>query len=67
MLACEYSWAPVFNTVKYVHTDGEGKGPKADIVLEISKEGCVNLRTRGDGSKIPKFLQTYLMDALFVP
>ena len=43
---------------------GGGVGPKADIRLEISKGGCVNLRTRGGrGSKNPKFLRTYLMEA----
>ena len=43
---------------------GGGVCPKADIVLEISKGGCVILRTRGGrGSKNPKFLRTYLMEA----
>ena len=38
-------------SIKYVHTEG-GRGgvcPKADIVLEISKGGCVIWRTRGGG------------------
>ena len=31
-----------------------GVSPKADIVLELSKGGCVNLRTRGRGVQNPK-------------
>ena len=43
---------------------GGGVSPKADIVLELSKGGCVNLRTRGGGcSKNPKFWRTSLMEA----
>ena len=35
---------------------GGGVGPKADRVIQLSKGGCVNLRTRGGGgTKIPKF------------
>ena len=36
------------------HREGEGGNPKADIVLEVSKGGCVDLElTRGGrGSKI---------------
>ena len=35
---------------------GGGVGPKADIRLEISKGGCVNLRTRrGGGPKTRNF------------
>ena len=33
---------------------GGGVSPKADIVLEISKGGCVNFRTRGRGVQNPK-------------
>ena len=41
-----------------------GVGPNADVVLRLSKRGCVNLRTRGEGgSKKPKNLRTYLMEA----
>ena len=41
-----------------------GIGPNADVVLRLSKRGCVNLRTRGEGgSKKPKNLRTYLMEA----
>ena len=37
-----------------------GVGPNADVVLRLSKRGCVNLRTRGGrGSKKPKNLRTY--------
>ena len=33
-------------------------------VLELSKGGCMNLRTRGEGGlKNPKILRTYLMEA----
>ena len=43
---------------------GGGVCPKADIVLELSKGGCVNLWTRGEGGpKKPKILRTYLMEA----
>ena len=35
-------------SIKYVRAEGEGGvGPNADIVLGLSKRGCVNLRTRG--------------------
>ena len=35
---------------------GEGVSPKADIALELSEGGCVNLRTRGEGGpKSQKF------------
>ena len=52
-------------SIKYVRAEGEGGiGPNADVVLGLSKRGCVNLRTRGDGeSKKPKNLRTYLMEA----
>ena len=47
-----------------VHTEGgRGVPSKADIVSNLRKGGCVNLRTRGRGSKNPKFLRTYLMEA----
>ena len=42
---------------------GRGVYPKAEIVLELSKGGCMNLRTRGRGSENPKFLRMYLMEA----
>ena len=52
-------------SIKYVRTEGEGGvGPNADVVLKLSKRGCVNLRTRGEGgSKKSKNLRTYLMEA----
>ena len=35
-------------SIKYVRAEGEGGvGPNADVVLRLSKRGCVNLRTRG--------------------
>ena len=35
-----------------VRTEGGGGVPsKADIVIKLSKGGCVNLRTRGEGVK----------------
>ena len=37
-----------------LHRGGEGVCPKADIVLEISKGGCVILRTRGEGVQKPE-------------
>ena len=37
---------------------GEGVPSKADIVGNLSKGGCVNLRTGGEGSKNPKILRT---------
>ena len=51
-------------SIKYVRAEG-GRGvcPKVDIELEITKGGCVILRTRGRGSKNPKFLRMYLMEA----
>ena len=48
-------------SIKYVRVrteGGRGVCPKADIVLEISKVGCMILWTR-----IPKFLRTCLMEA----
>ena len=37
-------------SIKYVRAEGEGGvGPNADVVLRLSKRGCVNLRTRGTG------------------
>ena len=43
----------------------EGGCTKADIVLELSKGGCVNLRTRREGGlKNQKILRTCLMEAL---
>ena len=33
---------------------GRGAYPKADIVLELSKGGCVKLRTRGEGGGVKK-------------
>ena len=36
-------------------------GPKADIVLKLSKGACVNLRTRGEGVQNPKIQQTFFM------
>ena len=40
-----------------------GGGGKVDEVRELSKGGCVNLQTRGEGVKNPKFLRTSLMEA----
>ena len=37
---------------------GERVPSKADIVSNLSKGGCVNLRRRGEGSKNQKFLWT---------
>ena len=58
------------------HTDGErglpfrtsalrGVPSKADVVSNLSKGGCVNLRTRGEreGYKNPKFFRTSQMEA----
>ena len=52
-------------SIKYVRAEGEGGvGPNADVRVRLSKRGCVNLRTRGGrGSKKPKNLRTYLMEA----
>ena len=39
-------------SIKYVHTEGGGGvWPKVDIVLKLSKGGCVKLRTRGEGGQ----------------
>ena len=48
-----------------VRTEGGGGVPsKADLVSNISKGGCMNLRTGGGkGSKNPKFWRTSLMEA----
>ena len=40
----------------------EGVPSKADIVSDLSKGGCVNLRTRGEGGNL-KFLRMCLMEA----
>ena len=48
-------------SIKYVGAEG-GVCPKADVVVRLSKGGCVNVRTRG-GLKNPKILQTSLMEA----
>ena len=52
-------------SIKYIRAEGEGGvGPNADVVLRLSKRGCVILRTRGRrGSNKPKNLRTYLMEA----
>ena len=42
---------------------GEGVPAKADRVSDLSKGGCVNLRTRGGGVKNPKMLRTSYMEA----
>ena len=44
---------------------GRGVPSKADIVRNLSKGGCVNLQTRGRGSKNPKILRTSYMEAPF--
>ena len=46
---------------------GGGVSGKADEGRELSKGGCVNLRTRGGrGSKNPNILRTSLMEATFM-
>ena len=40
---------------------GGGVPSKADSVSHLSKGGCVNLRTEGEGSKNPKFFRTLLL------
>ena len=47
-----------------VRTEG-GKGvpSKADMVRNLSKGGCVNLQTRGEGSKDMNMLRTSYIDA----
>ena len=42
---------------------GEGVPSEADIVSNLSKGGCMNLRARGEGSTNPTFLWTSLMEA----
>ena len=50
MIGLFYSWLD--KTVSDVRTEGgRGVPSKADIVSNLSKGGCVNLRTRGEGVK----------------
>ena len=46
---------------------GEGVPSKADIVSNLSKGGCVNLRTRGGGGpKIPNFADVICVSPLIL-
>ena len=40
--------------------------PKADIVLDLNKGGCVNIDKGGGGFKIPFNLQTHSMKVLYL-
>ena len=52
-----------------VCTEGEGVPSKADIVSNLSKGGCVNLRTRGGGvvQKSENFADVICVSPLTVP
>ena len=52
-------------SIKYVRAEGEGGCHRNDQFLRtIGLIGCVkSVREGGRGSKIPKILRTYLMDA----
>ena len=66
MVVCEIEYTRGLPLSTYALRGRGGIGPNADVVLRLSKRGCVNLRTRRRrGSKKPENLRTrtYLMDA----